>query len=69
MEVIYMKKRTLAVFIAAGLLLCGCSGKNNNDNNTNKDIDNNVDNNINYVVGDYDFSYYEKTDSPVGYEW
>ena len=64
-----MKKRTLAVFIAAGLLLCGCSGKNNNDNNTNKDIDNNVDNNINYVVGDYDFSYNEKTDSPVGYEW
>ena len=50
-----MKKRTLVVFIAAGLLLCGCSGKNNNDNNTNKDIDNNVDNNINYVVGDYDF--------------
>ena len=69
MEVIYMKKRTLAVFIAAGLLLCGCSGKNNNDNNTNKDIDNNVDNNINYVVGDYDFSYNEKTDSSVGYEW
>ena len=64
-----MKKRTLAVFIAAGLLLCGCSGKNNNDNNTNKDIDNNVDNNINYVVGDYDFSYNEKTDSSVGYEW
>lgn len=64
-----MKKRTLVVFIAAGLLLCGCSGKNNNDNNTNKDIDNNVDNNINYVVGDYDFSYNEKTDSPVGYEW
>ena len=64
-----MKKRTLAVFIAAGLLLCGCSGKNNNDNNTNKDIDNNVDNNINYIVGDYDFSYNEKTDSPVGYEW
>ena len=63
-----MKKRTLAVFIAAGLLLCGCGGKNN-DNNTNKDIDNNVDNNINYVVGDYDFSYNEKTDSPVGYEW
>ena len=49
-----MKKRTLAAFIAVGLLLCGCSGKNNNDNNTNKDIDNNVDNNINYVVGDYD---------------
>ena len=69
MEVIYMKKRTLVVFIAAGLLLCGCSGKNNNDNNTNKDIDNNVDNNINYVVGDYDFSYNEKTDSSVGYEW
>ena len=69
MEVIYMKKRTLAVFIAAGLLLCGCSGKNNNDNNTNKDIDNNVDNNINYIVGDYDFSYNEKTDSPIGYEW
>lgn len=22
-----MKKRTLAVFIAAGLLLCGCGGK------------------------------------------
>ena len=64
-----MKKRTLAAFIAVGLLLCGCSGKNNNDNNTNKDIDNNVDNNINYVVGDYDFSYNEKTDSPVGYEW
>ena len=64
-----MKKRTLVVFIAAGLLLCGCSGKNNNDNNTNKDIDNNVDNNINYVVGDYDFSYNEKTDSSVGYEW
>ena len=64
-----MKKRTLAVFIAAGLLLCGCSGKNNNDNNTNKDIDDNVDNNINYIVGDYDFSYNEKTDSPVGYEW
>ena len=64
-----MKKRTLVVFIAAGLLLCGCSGKNNNDNNTNKDIDNNVDNNINYIVGDYDFSYNEKTDSPVGYEW
>ena len=64
-----MKKRTLAVFIAAGLLLCGCSGKNNNDNNTNKDIDNNVDNNINYIVGDYDFSYNEKTDSPIGYEW
>ena len=64
-----MKKRTLAAFIAAGLLLCGCSGKNNNDNNTNKDIDNNVDNNINYVVGDYDFSYNEKTDSSVGYEW
>ena len=64
-----MKKRTLAVVIAAGLLLCGCSGKNNNDNNTNKDIDNNVDNNINYVVGDYDFSYNEKTDSSVGYEW
>ena len=63
-----MKKRTLAVFIAAGLLLCGCGGKTN-DNNTNKDIDNNVDNNINYVVGDYDFSYNEKTDSPVGYEW
>ena len=63
-----MKKRTLAVFIAAGLLLCGCGGKNN-DNNTNKDIDNNVDNNINYVVGDYDFSYNEKTDSSVGYEW
>ena len=69
MEVIYMKKRTLVVFIAAGLLLCGCSGKNNNDNNTNKDIDNNVDNNINYIVGDYDFSYNEKTDSPIGYEW
>ena len=64
-----MKKRTLAAFIAVGLLLCGCSGKNNNDNNTNKDIDNNVDNNINYVVGDYDFSYNEKTDSSVGYEW
>ena len=64
-----MKKRTLVVFIAAGLLLCGCSGKNNNDNHTNKDIDNNVDNNINYVVGDYDFSYNEKTDSSVGYEW
>ena len=64
-----MKKRTLAVFIAAGLLLCGCSGKNNNDNNTKNDIDNNVDNNVNYVVGDYDFSYNEKTDSPVGYEW
>lgn len=63
-----MKKRTLAVFIAAGLLLCGCSGKNN-DNNTKNDIDNNVDNNINYVVGDYDFNYNEKTDSPVGYEW
>lgn len=60
MEVIYMKKRTLVVFIAAGLLLCGCSGKNNNDINTNKDIDNNVDNNINYVVGDYDFSYNER---------
>ena len=64
-----MKKRTLAAFIAVGLLLCGCSGKNNNDNNTNKDIDNNVDNNINYIVGDYDFSYNEKTDSPIGYEW
>ena len=64
-----MKKRTLAAFIAVGLLLCGCSGKNNNDNNTNKDIDNNVDNNINYIVGDYDFSYNEKTDSSVGYEW
>ena len=64
-----MKKRTLAAFIAVGLLLCGCSGKNNNDNNTNKDIDNNVDNNVNYVVGDYDFSYNEKTDSPIGYEW
>lgn len=64
-----MKKRTLAALAAVGLLLCGCSGKNNNDNNTNKDIDNNVDNNVNYVVGDYDFSYNEKTDSPVGYEW
>lgn len=64
-----MKKRTLAALAAAGLLLCGCSGKNNNDNNTNKDIDNNVDNNINYIVGDYDFSYNEKTDSPIGYEW
>ena len=64
-----MKKRILAALAAVGLLLCGCSGKNNNDNNTNKDIDNNVDNNINYVVGDYDFSYNEKTDSPVGYEW
>lgn len=64
-----MKKRTLAVFIAVGLLLCGCSGKNNNDNNTKNDIDNNVDNNVNYVVGDYDFSYNEKTDSSVGYEW
>ena len=63
-----MKRRTLAVFIAAGLLLCGCSGKNN-DNNTKNDIDNNIDNNINYVVGDYDFSYNEKTDSPVGFEW
>jgi protein involved in sex pheromone biosynthesis len=52
-----MKKRTLAVFIAVGLLLCGCSGKNNNDNNTKNDIDNNVDNNVNYVVGDYDFGY------------
>ena len=69
MEVIYMKKRILAALAAVGLLLCGCSGKNNNDNNTNKDIDNNVDNNINYVVGDYDFSYNEKTDSPIGYEW
>ena len=69
MEVIYMKKRILAALAAVGLLLCGCSGKNNNDNNTNKDIDNNVDNNINYVVGDYDFSYNEKTDSSVGYEW
>ena len=64
-----MKKRTLAALAAVGLLLCGCSGKNNNDNNTNKDIDDNVDNNINYIVGDYDFSYNEKTDSPVGYEW
>ena len=64
-----MKKRTLAALAAVGLLLCGCSGKNNNDNNTNKDIDNNVDNNVNYVVGDYDFSYNEKTDSPIGYEW
>ena len=64
-----MKKRTLAAFIAVGLLLCGCSGKNNNDNNTKNDIDNNVDNNVNYVVGDYDFSYNEKTDSPIGYEW
>ena len=64
-----MKKRILAALAAVGLLLCGCSGKNNNDNNTNKDIDNNVDNNINYVVGDYDFSYNEKTDSSVGYEW
>ena len=64
-----MKKRTLAALAAVGLLLCGCSGKNNNDNNTKNDIDNNVDNNVNYVVGDYDFSYNEKTDSPVGYEW
>ena len=39
-----MKKRILAALAAVGLLLCGCSGKNNNDNNTNKDIDNNVDN-------------------------
>ena len=39
-----MKKRTLAALAAAGLLLCGCSGKNNNDNNTKNDIDNNVDN-------------------------
>ena len=64
-----MKKRTLAALAAVGLLLCGCSGKNNNDNNTKNDIDNNVDNNVNYIVGDYDFSYNEKTDSPVGYEW
>ena len=64
-----MKKRTLAALAAVGLLLCGCSGKNNNDNNTKNDIDNNVDNNVNYVVGDYDFSYNEKTDSPIGYEW
>lgn len=63
-----MKKRTLAVFIAAGLLLCGCSGKNN-DNNTKNDTDDNVNNNVNYVVGDYDFSYNEKTDSAIGYEW
>ena len=64
-----MKKRILAALAAVGLLLCGCSGKNNNDNNTKNDIDNNVDNNVNYVVGDYNFSYNEKTDSPIGYEW
>lgn len=68
MEVIYHEKKNTGSIYCCRVIIMWMWWKNN-DNNTNKDIDNNVDNNINYVVGDYDFSYNEKTDSPVGYEW